>query len=152
MKQAAHGDVVRFRTRLFTAGGRHVEMGPPEGSVARLGAGDTYAGVERRDVLEPGEVFGPYDPRLRMCVARSEITPTMPLAEGENLRVCFDDGQIKTCRVDKVTPEQVCLDANHAFAGEMFVAEVTLLGFEERRTEKKSYYIRVAERGLASSA
>jgi peptidylprolyl isomerase len=86
-----------------------------------------YQGETKTFVIEPDKAYGESNPDLIQVVDRADLPEDLELIEGGQLEVTQDDGSKLLLMINKVTEDEVTLDANHPLAGKTLTFTVELL-------------------------
>lgn len=141
MSQVKAGDKVRIYYTGKTADGRIFDaVNEGEPFEMTIGAGEFWPLVEdsligmrageSKDVQIPQKDAIPYMEDLVFVVKRSELPADFPYEEGIMIHLAQPDGRQIPVTVQKITNEDVTLNANHPLAGLELLISFTLVSIE----------------------
>ncbi|WEX74114.1 peptidylprolyl isomerase [Sinorhizobium numidicum] len=137
MTEVNNGDVVRIHyTAKLTDGSVIDSTQGREPLEFQVGAGQIIAGLDRQisgmavgemnTVTIPAEeAYGPHDDAKVQTLSRSVVPDGVEV--GTRLQGTASDGHQMALTVTRVDDEQVTVDANHPFAGQDLVLNVTVV-------------------------
>jgi peptidylprolyl isomerase len=143
MEQARNGHFVKIHYAIKLPDGRI--MGASSGNKPlgfTIGKGKVLKGLEqgvigmqtgqsRTIVVPPDQGYGQRNPELVITVNREELPTQNDIKVGRTVQYMNESGAMVNFLIIAADQDTVTLDANHPFAGQELIYEVTMISVEE---------------------
>lgn len=109
----------------FTIGKSKVLKGLEQGVIGM------QAGQKRAITVPPDQGYGPRNPDLVITVGKQELPTQSDIKVGRTVQYMNESGAMVNFLIIAADEQTVTLDANHPFAGQELIYEVTMVSVEE---------------------
>jgi peptidylprolyl isomerase len=142
MQQAQKGHFVKIHYRIKLPDGKIVGASPSNKPLGfTIGKGKVLKGLEScvigmqvgqtRTIAVPADQgYGHRNPDLVITVSRQELPSQNEIKVGRTVQYMNESGAMVNFLILAADPETVTLDANHPFAGQELIYEVTMVSVE----------------------
>ena len=143
MKQAQKGHFVKIHYTIKQPDGKIIAASPNNKPLGfTIGKGKVLKGLEsgvigmqagqtRTIAVTPDQGYGHRNPDLVITVSRQELPTQNDIRIGRTVQYMNESGAMVNFLIIAADQETVTLDANHPFAGQELIYEVTMVSVEE---------------------